>query len=125
MNSTTMQLARFIRKGPMPMARESLAIFQSTWNSFRDRGRCRKRSWLKKYRSVYASDMSWHRTVARAAPLMPMSSTKMKMGSRMALEITVNSVSPMASFGLPDDRTTELRPKYRCVTMLPRAMMTM
>ena len=69
--------------------------------------------------------MHWHRTVASAAPLIPMPKPKMKMGSRMALEMTVNSVSPMASLGLPEDRTMELRPKYRCVTAFPSAMMVM
>ena len=69
--------------------------------------------------------MHWHRTVASAAPWIPMSSVKMKMGSRMALDVTVNRVSPMASRGLPDERIMALRPKYRCVTALPRAMMVM
>ena len=47
------------------------------------------------------------------------------MGSRMALVNTVNRVSFIARLGLPEDRMTALRPKYRCVTALPRAMMVM
>ena len=38
------------------------------------------------------------------------------MGSSIALEITVNNVSPMAVFGCPEERIRPLKPKYRCVT---------
>ena len=50
-------------------------------------------------------------TVAHAAPAMPMSNTNMKIGSRMALSITVNMVSPIALRGLPVDLMAAFRPK--------------
>ena len=43
-----MQLARFIRKGPMPTARESLAMRQSSWKGL-SLGKWSSFSWLKKY----------------------------------------------------------------------------
>ena len=60
-----------------------------------------------------------------AAPWMPSLKTKMNTGSRMALDVTVNSVRPIAVFGFPDERMTLFRPKYRCVTALPMAMTVM
>ena len=47
---------------------------------------------------------------------------KMKSGSRMALDVTVKRVRPMAVLGLPDERMTLFKPKYRCVTAFPTAM---
>ena len=69
--------------------------------------------------------MAWHSTVARAAPCIPMPSPKMKMGSRMAFDATVNRVRPMASLGLPAALIMPLKPKYRCVMTLPSSMMNM
>ena len=48
----------------------------------------------------------------------------MKTGSRMAFDVTVKKMRPIASLGLPEERMTLLSPKYRWVTMFPRAMMT-
>ena len=45
------------------------------------------------------------------------------MGSSMALLITVNSVSPIATLGLPADRIMPLKPKYRWVITFPISMM--
>ena len=55
--------------------------------------------------------MAWHRTVAIAAPRIPMLRTKMKIGSMIVLEITVNSVRVIASFGFPEERSKALSPK--------------
>ena len=63
--------------------------------------------------------MVWASTVAHAAPAIPMSNTKMKIGSRMVLKITVNMVSPIAFLGLPDERMAAFRPKYRWVMIFP------
>ena len=52
-------------------------------------------------------------TVAHAAPAIPISRTKMNIGSRMAFRMTVKIVSPMAFFGSPVDLIAAFRPKYR------------
>ena len=44
----TMQEAEFIRKGPIPIVRESMATFMSSLKSFSLAGRCRKLFWSKK-----------------------------------------------------------------------------
>jgi hypothetical protein len=67
----------------------------------------------------------WQRMVASAAPWMPIFSTKMKIGSRMALEMTVNRVRFIATLGCPEERIRPLKPKYRCVNALPSRMMSM
>ena len=68
--------------------------------------------------------MVWQSTVAIAAPFTPRPSPKMKMGSSMALDMTVNSVRPMASLGLPVARIIPFSPKYRWEMMNPARIMT-
>ena len=55
--------------------------------------------------------INWQRTVAMAAPLIPISSTNMKIGSIMVFETTVKTVSPIANFGFPEARTMLFNPK--------------
>ena len=73
MNRATMQAAEFIRKGPIPMARESFATLQSSPNT--PLGKWRKLSFFMKYFQVHARAVNWQSTVAIAAPRIPMSST--------------------------------------------------
>ena len=54
-----------------------------------------------------------------------MPSPKMKTGSRMLFEMTVNRVRPMARRGLPEERMTLFRPKYRWVNTFPIRMTCM
>src|SRR5574344_2462299 len=82
MNMLTRQAALFIRKGPRPIARDCLAILQSSWNNGFEK--CRILFLSEKYLSVYMRAISWHRTVAIAAPLMPMPRANMNIGSSIA-----------------------------------------
>ena len=54
---------------------------------------------------------------------MPISKPKISIGSSIALDITVNSVSPIAVLGCPEERMRLLKPKYRWVTTLPKRIM--
>ena len=47
-------------------------------------------------------------TVAHAAPAMPISNTKMNIGSSMVLNTTVNMVRAIAFFGFPEERIAAL-----------------
>ena len=58
-----------------------------------------------------ASDTNCEMTVAMAAPWMPSLKTKMKIGSRAVLSVTVRMVANIAFCGWPDTRTMEFRPK--------------
>ena len=118
MNIVTMQDAEFMRNGPIPIARESLAILQSRSNI--PLGSLRRLSFLVKYLREYDKAIAWHRTVAMAAPWIPIPRTKMNIGSSIVLDMTVNKVSLIASRGLPEDRINALRPKYKWVMTLPR-----
>ena len=109
MNMVTMQEAEFMRKGPSPMAREALAILQSSSKTFL--GSLMMLSFLVKYLKEYVSASAWQSTVARAAPLIPRPRTKMKIGSSIVLEMTVKRVSPIASFGFPADLIKAFKPK--------------
>src|SRR5574344_957083 len=123
MNMLTRQAALFIRKGPRPIARDCLAILQSSWNNGFEK--CRILFLSEKYLSVYMRAISWHRTVAIAAPLMPMPRANMNIGSSIAFDATVKSVRYMAVLGLPEDLMSPLKPKDKWVTTLPIRMMNM
>ena len=50
-------------------------------------------------------------TVATAAPRMPMSNPKMKIGSKMVFTTTVAMVAYMEALGCPDARSNAFMPK--------------
>ena len=121
MKSVTRQAAEFMRKGPRPIAIESFATLQSRvaipfskWN-----GLLLSLKWC----ITIANAAVWAITVAHAAPAIPISNTKMKIGSRIVLNTTVNMVRPIAFFGFPEERIAAFSPKYRWVMTLPIRMM--
>ena len=91
--------------------RPSLVICQIVRNSGRRLGRVSlkvldlKRTMLAARRN----EMIWLMMVAKAAPSMPQSRAKMKMGSRIVLMIAPDTVETMESLGLPSARMTPFK----------------
>ena len=69
---------------------------------FMEMGRMRRMVFLPiRKRSVQAAEAAWEMTVAMAAPWMPISSTKMKMGSKMIFRTAPISVVIMPTRANP------------------------
>ena len=60
--------------------------------------------------------------VAQAAPEMPMSSTKMNMGSRIMFNPAPSTIMYMARFEEPSDLSSPLKMSLRIITGNPRNM---
>ena len=72
-----------------------------------------------KNRSTHAADNAWERMVASAAPLTPISSRKIKMGSRIILVTAPMSVVFMLIFANPWAVIKAFSPRLICTKTVP------
>lgn len=70
-----------------------------------------------------STETTWPATVAMAAPAMPISKTKMKMGSKIVLTMAPESIHIMEYLGLPSARARLLRPLMMTSSGIPSATM--
>ena len=97
MKMTMQQAHTFMMKGDMPMLKMFLTM--RLRNFIRCLLKRTKLFLLKKWESTHIIPTNWEAIVAVAAPRIPQSSTKMKIGARMTLQPTVNIDEIMAFFG--------------------------
>ena len=107
--TVTMQAQRLMRNCGKPTISDSPTILRCR----RMMPRCR---WIRsdlseKSRNCQQSIASCERMVANAAPRMPQSSTKMKIGANTQLRPTVPKVASMAFCGRLVERSRALSPR--------------
>ena len=107
--TATRQAHRLMRNGGKPISNDSLTILRCNRMSLRSK-------WIKSLllenkRICHISMMVCALIVAAAAPRMPQSNTKIKIGAKIQLIITVPKVAYMALRGRLVDRNKAFSPK--------------
>ena len=68
---------------------------------------------------THTAEMNWDATVAMAAPLTPMSSPKIRMGSRMMLLSAPMATVSMLVFAKPCAEIKGFNPRGSCTNRVP------
>ena len=98
----------FIRNGDMPIAKILPTILRFIFHTFPSK--CTVLSCLKKWLTTHTIPINCEITVAVAAPLIPHSKWKIKIGARIMFATTVTIEVNIAFFGYPVARITLFNP---------------